>query len=76
MTVDISGGECDTSLLARALLPDACAAIQGFVDSIRQFDTWQFKKSTDSFPERLGALHVLLGHRGFEAMVLQSLADL
>ena len=75
MTVDNSGEECGTSLLAKALLPDASAAITSFVDSIRQFDTWKYKKGTDSFPERLDALHVLLGHRGFEAMVLQSLAD-
>ena len=45
------------------------------MDSIRLFDTWQFKKGAHSLPERLDALHVLLGHRGFEDMVLQSLAD-
>ena len=56
MTIDISGGECGTSLLAKALLPDASAAITSFVDSIRQFDTWQFKKGTDSLSKPMKAM--------------------
>ena len=73
MTVDTTGEECGTSLIAKALLPDASDAVKRFVDGIRSFDTWRFEKGAGSFPERLDALHNLLGHRGFVEMVLQSL---
>ena len=73
MTVDNTGNECGTSLMAKALLPGAGAAVMDFVENIRLFDTWQLEKGVGSFPERLDALHNLLGHRGFEEIVLQSL---
>lgn len=74
MTIDTSGEACGTSMMAGALLPDAGEAVKEFVENIRLFDTWQFEKGVSAFPERLDALHVLLGHKGFEDMVLQSLA--
>ena len=75
MTIDTSGEVCGTSLLAKALLPNAKPAVWDFVDSVCQYDTWQFEKGVAAFPERLEALHNLLGHRGFEEMVVQSLAN-
>lgn len=75
MTVDNNGNECGTSLLAAALLPDMNEHVAAFVEAVRLYDTWQFEKNVHSFPERLNALHDLLGHRGFVEMVVPVLSE-
>ena len=75
MTINTSVTECGTSLLAAALLPDMSDAVHSFVDAVCLYDTWRFEKGVNSFPERLNALHSLLGHRGFVEMAVQSLSQ-
>ncbi len=74
MTVDTSPTECGTSLLAKALIQSPSPAVAAFVDAVCEFDTWRFEKGVGSFPERLNALHDILGHHGFEELVLESLS--
>ena len=73
MTVDTSPMECGTSLLAKALIPNPSPAVSAFVDAVCSFDTWRFEKGIRAFPERLNALHDILGHHGFEELVLEAL---
>ena len=74
MTISTSSEECGSTLLAKALLPEAESCVLEFIDTVCKFDTWRFEKNTGAFPERLNALHDMLGHRGFVEMVLQSLS--
>ena len=73
MTVDTSPTECGTSLLAKALIPNPSPAVREFVDAVCSFDTWRFEKGVRAFPERLNALHDIMGHHGFEELVLEAL---
>jgi len=75
MTVDTSNTQCGTSLLAAALLPDMTPAVANFVEAVCLYDTWRFEKDVNSFPERLNALHSILGHRGFVEMTVQALSQ-
>lgn len=75
MTIDTSPTVCGTSLIAEALLPNMTESVRTFVDAVCMYDTWQFEKNIGAFPERLNALHDILGHRGFVEMVVQSLSD-
>lgn len=74
MSVDNSGTQCGTSLMAAALLPDMSYGVREFVDAICLYDTWQFEKGANSLSERLNALLGILGHDGFIEMVVPTLA--
>lgn len=75
MTVNTSITECGTNLLAAVLLPDMSEAVRDFVEAVCLYDTWRFEKNSNSFSERLNALHSLLGHRGFVEMTVQALSQ-
>jgi len=75
MTIDNSGKECGTTLLAQALLAPMSPAVWMFTQNILLFDTWEFMKFKGDLPERMNALHDLLGHEGFVEMAVEQLSQ-
>lgn len=55
MTIDNSGMECGTTLLAQALLAPMSPAIWMFAQNILLFDSWDFSKFKGDLPERINA---------------------
>lgn len=74
MTIDTKGMECGTTLLAQALLAPMSGAVWMFAQNILLFDVWDFMKFKGDLPERMNALHDLLGHDGFVEMAVEQLS--
>lgn len=67
--VDASGNHCGTSLLYSIILADVGGidnqCLDSFVDAVRQYDLWQFDKTTRNLPRDLNMLRYMMSENGF-----------